>query len=223
MNTTEKRRVYKLASLDDWQLEHDEQDLRGRTLVAADGTAIARIDDMLVDLERERVAALRLSGNRVVDIDYVDIQNGTPILLFPQERLEPAPKNLKRDEMTSEHIPIVEEHLKVGKREVDLGKVRVTKRVVETPVSEEIALREERVEVERRPVNERVSAEDAKALFKDRTVEMTERAEEAVATKEAVVTEEVVVGKEERTRTEHVEDTVRHTEVDVDRDPARER
>ena len=52
-----------------------------------------------------------------------------------------------------EVIPVVEEKLVVGKREVDRGGVRVRSYVTETPVHEQIRLREERVQVERRSVD----------------------------------------------------------------------
>ena len=52
-----------------------------------------------------------------------------------------------------ETIPVVEERLRVGKRDVGLGRVRVRSYVVEEPVSADVRLREERVEVERRPVD----------------------------------------------------------------------
>ena len=55
-------------------------------------------------------------------------------------------------------IPVIEEELRVGKREVEGGGVRVRTRVVERPVEEAVRLREERVNVERRPVNRPVSA-----------------------------------------------------------------
>ncbi len=45
---------------------------------------------------------------------------------------------------------------------------------------------------------------------------MRETAEEAVIAKEARVTEEVVVQKTAEQRTQEVDDTVRHTEVEVD-------
>jgi stress response protein YsnF len=45
---------------------------------------------------------------------------------------------------------------------------------------------------------------------------MRATSEEAVIGKEARVTEEVVVQKTAGERTENVEDTVRHTEVEVD-------
>lgn len=112
-------------------------------------------------------------------------------------------------------IPIVEETLRVGKREVGRGGVRVRSYVVEKPVTEQITLREENVSVERRPVTGGTVDADA---FRDRTIEVSATAEEAVVGKEARVVEEVVVRKDVDTRTETVSDTVRHTEVDVDRD-----
>jgi stress response protein YsnF len=51
------------------------------------------------------------------------------------------------------HLPVVEEQLIVGKREVERGGVRVRSYVAETPVHEQIRLREERISVERHPVD----------------------------------------------------------------------
>lgn len=212
-----------LASLDDWELEHSSQDLRGQTLVTPDGKPIGRVDDMLVDTDRERVAALRLEDNRIINVDAVDIRGGKPVLLTPADRLKPAPANLDRNQIGQEHIPIVEEKMEIGKRDVDLGTVRIRKRVVEEPVRETVELREEHVNVERRPASGTVSPEDARAFFKEETIEVPEHAEKIVAKKEARVTGEVVVGKETETHRETVEDKVRHTEVDVDRKPGSRR
>ncbi|MDB5793116.1 MAG: hypothetical protein JWQ80_3140 [Massilia sp.] len=112
-------------------------------------------------------------------------------------------------------IPVVQEQLKVGKREVQRGGVRVFSRIVETPVNESIGLREEHVNVERRPVNEPISGSDASA-FKEQTIEMRESAEEAVVQKSARVVEEVTINKEVTQREQQINDTVRHTEVEVE-------
>ncbi len=109
------------------------------------------------------------------------------------------------------------EELRIGKRDVSHGRVRVRSYVVETPVTESVALREENVHVERRPVDRAATAAD-EVLFKDRTIEMEERAEEAVVAKEARVREELVINKEVGQRTQTVSDTVRHTEVDIEDD-----
>jgi uncharacterized protein (TIGR02271 family) len=113
-------------------------------------------------------------------------------------------------------IPIVREQLRVGKREVDRGSVRVRSYIVEEPIHEDVTLREERVEVERRPVVDReANAADA-TLLREQTIEVSERGEAVVVAKDAVVTEEVVVRKTADERVESVDETVRHTEVDVD-------
>jgi len=116
-----------------------------------------------------------------------------------------------------EVIPVAEEELHVGKREVNRGRVRLHSRVVERPVQAQVTLREERVDVERRPVSGTTQAGALGAdPFQERTIEVEERGEEAVVSKEARVVEEVVVRKEADQRTETISDTVRKTEVDVE-------
>jgi len=117
---------------------------------------------------------------------------------------------------TEERIPVAEERLVVGKREVNHGRVRIRSYVVETPVEEQVTLREEHVDVERRPVNRAVQPNDE--AFRERVVEVTETAEEAVVAKEVRVREEVVVHKDIEERVETVHGTVRRTEVEVEHD-----
>ncbi len=114
-------------------------------------------------------------------------------------------------------LPVVEEQLQVGKRQVERGRMRVYSRVTETPVEQQVKLREERVNVERRPVDRAVTDADMAAM-KDSSFEMTTMGEEAVVAKTARVIEEVVVGKQVTERTETVRDTVRRTDVDVQQD-----
>lgn len=113
-------------------------------------------------------------------------------------------------------MPVVQEEAKVGKRTVEQGGVRVIRRVTETPVSELVRLREERARVERRPVDRPATAADLEN-FREDTVEVRERTEEPVVEKVARVVEEVVVGREVDERAERVEDTVRRSDVEVDR------
>ena len=129
-------------------------------------------------------------------------------------------KVTNRDQLSGnqeEVIPVVEESLVVGKRDVSRGGVRVRSYVSETPVHEQVRLRNERVNVERRTVDQPLSAADGDA-FQERTISMTATGEEAVVGKTARVVEEVVVSKTADERVEEVSDTVRKTEVDVDRD-----
>ncbi|HVF28697.1 MAG TPA: DUF2382 domain-containing protein [Pyrinomonadaceae bacterium] len=115
----------------------------------------------------------------------------------------------------SETLPVIEEELRIGKREVERGGVRVRTHVVERPVEEVVRLREERVRVERRPVNRPVTDADLQA-FREGTIEITERAEEVVVDKQARVVEEVIVGKEVQEHSETIRDTVRRTDVEVE-------
>jgi len=116
-----------------------------------------------------------------------------------------------------ERIPIVEEQLHVGKREVSRGGARVRSYVRETPVHEQVNLREEHVSVERRPVSGTATAGDiGDAAFQERSIEMTETQEVPMVSKESRVAEEVVVRKTAEERVEQVDDTVRRTEVEVD-------
>ena len=119
-----------------------------------------------------------------------------------------------------EVIPIVEEQLRVGKRLVDRGRVRVRTYVVETPVEETVTLRDETVSVERRPVTRDVADVPADA-FREREIAVTETDEEAVVSKQARVVEEVVVRKDVATENQVVRDTVRRTEVEVEDDRSR--
>jgi len=115
---------------------------------------------------------------------------------------------------TEEVIPLVEEQLRVGKRQVSGGRVKVRSYVVETPVSEQVSLRSERVDVERRPVDRPVAAGDD--VFRERTIEAQASSEEAVVSKDVRVKEELVIKKDVQQRSETVSDTVRSSEVDIE-------
>jgi len=110
-------------------------------------------------------------------------------------------------------IPIVEEELKIGKRLIRRGGVRVYTSVTDKPVEEPVTLREEHVTVTRRPVDRAATASDLSAA--DAPIEITETAEEPVVSKQAKVVEEVVLQKAATERTETVKDTVRRKDVDV--------
>lgn len=112
-------------------------------------------------------------------------------------------------------LPVVEEDLQVGKRQVERGGVRVYSHVTERPVEEQVSLHEEHVTVDRHAVNRPLTDAD-QAAFKEEIIEVREMAEEPVIAKEARVVEEVVVGKQATDRTETVRDTVRRTDVNVE-------
>jgi stress response protein YsnF len=121
--------------------------------------------------------------------------------------------HLELDDREEERtIPIIREEIRVGRRTVERGGVRVSSRVVQRPVSEQVHLRETHVDIERRAVDRPVRS-DEKA-FADDTIEMVEMADEPVVSKQARVVEEVVVRKHVEGHTATISDEVRSTEIE---------
>jgi len=172
----------------------------GRTVLAVDAN----------DAERERVIEI-MNSRGALDVDEDSRMYGAS---------EATTRGLSSADIAGRSgeertIPVVEEELQVGKRAVQRGAVRVYSRVIEEPVEETVELREEKVRIERRPVNRPVTSAD-EALLRDQSIELTETVEEPVVQKQARVVEEVVVGKDVTERTETVRDTVRRTEVQTE-------
>jgi len=114
-----------------------------------------------------------------------------------------------------EVIPVVKEELDVGKR-VTERRTRVRSYVIERPVEEQVNLRDERVEIERRPISRTGNL----SMPQDRDIEVVERHEEPVVEKRVTGNEEIVVRKEVVEHPETVRGTVRETKVEVEKEPA---
>lgn len=194
---------------------------RGGTLItvtAADDKADVAADIMrryeVVDLD-SRVDFWREQG--WTGYDPAATAYTTEQVSTEKERRPAADVTAERLREDEARIPVTEEELKVGKRAVRSGGVRVHSRIIEKPVEERVALREEHVEVERRPVNRPLSDAEKAAAFKEGVIEAEEYREEAVVSKEARVVEEVVVNKGATQHEETIRDTVRHTDVEVEK------
>jgi uncharacterized protein (TIGR02271 family) len=174
---------------------------RGGTLVTV------RADDIWQD----RVIRI-LEENGTVDVD--ERERSWRSAGWTPERSGAAAAATQSTSERQERIPLTEEELKIGKREVGKGHVRVHSRIVEEPVHEQVTLKDEKVKVERRPVDRPLTA--GEDTFRERTIEATEKREEPVVSKEARVKEEVILKKQPEQRTETVTDKVRRTEVEVE-------
>jgi stress response protein YsnF len=174
--------------------------------------------------EAEKVAEV-LDTYGAVDVDESGIQNTTqPGAAVPPQGI--AQDRTDRTDVTDSTIPIMEERMNVGKREVETGGIRMRSRIVERPVEEHLRLREEHIEIERNRVNRPATERDFQN-FKEGETTITERKEVPVVNKEARVVEEIKIGKHTEQREETVRGTVRKTDVDVDKlnpenDPNRE-
>lgn len=195
---------------DDDRATYAEAMHRGSIMVSAtvDGAHAERAEDILeeygtVDIE-ERETSWRKEG-------WAGHSPATGGVSAAQGRNTDR-KDTGRDEVIQE----VEEQLSVGKRQVSSGRVKVRSYVVETPVSEQVNLRTESVQVERRPASRAATA--GEDMFRERTIEAQATSEEAVVSKDARVTGEVAIKKGVEQRTETVSGKVRSTKVEVDDD-----
>ena len=114
-------------------------------------------------------------------------------------------------------VPLTEEELKVGKRTVSAGQVRLRKIVRTEIVNQPVEVRREDVVIERIPASE-VHGGAVNSDFKDETIDVPLSREEAVVSKEAHVTGAVRVSKTAMTETQNVSDSVRKEDVEVLRD-----
>ncbi|PVY37953.1 YsnF/AvaK domain-containing protein [Pontibacter virosus] len=164
--------------------------------------------------EAERAAEV-LDSCGAVDVDEHTTQGN------PQAGMNRPPQGTAQTRTgqtgdTNQTIPIMEERMNVGKREVERGGVRMRSRIVERPVEEHLRLREEHLDIERNKVNRPATDRDFQN-FKEGEINISERAEVPVVNKEARVVEEVKINKHTEERDETVRGTVRKTDVDIDK------
>jgi stress response protein YsnF len=193
--------IDRLNSLPDYDKDKLNREMETRTYTSAAGTTAAVAtgadfynndlynDTNLYKNRRDRTSEKITDDTRNTDIDET-----------------------KNRETT---IPVIEENMNVGKKEVERGGIRIRQRVVEKPVEENINLREEHVKVDRKNVDRPATDRDFDQA-NDQDIEIREHTEVPVVNKEARVVEEIKVTKEVTNRDEKVKDTVRKTEVDVD-------
>jgi len=115
----------------------------------------------------------------------------------------------------SKKVPIIQEEMQVGKREVETGGVRLKSRIFDRPVEENLRLRKERVYVERNPADRPATEADFNA-FKEGTIETTETSEIPVVNKESRVVEEVNLRKDVEEKDEKIRGSVRRQDVEVE-------
>lgn len=166
----------------------------------------------------ERAAQYGLTDKGITGMQGTDrMQDAAPVMQGTDRMQDAAPaRPVDTDRVDTEGtISVIQEDLQIGKRMTETGGVRVRSRIVEKPVEESLRLREERVRIQRTPVD-RVATDADMTAFQEGEISMTEHAEVPVVNKEARVVEEISVNREVNERTETVRDTVRNTEVDVD-------
>lgn len=218
---------------DEYDLVNESQDCRGWTVRDEAGNNLGTVAEMLIDTEMEHVDSVVLDTGTQIPAAELALRDGVVVVrgvakgeasrrrqttTTEQKAAMATGAGAKRVQSAGKEVavPIVEERIKIGKRQISTGGVRVHTRVKETPVEESVTLRKERVNVERHPVNRPVADSDMAAL-QDGVIEVTETNEEAVVAKQSRVVEEVVVNKEVSEHDKTIRDTVRRNEVEVEK------
>lgn len=210
-----------LSQLNDWELVNSDQDLRGQTLYDQNDTAVGTVREMIVNTDTEYIESVVLdTGEEIPSSRFRITDRGAQLVRAGATEAPTEPVSSGTSQQLEGQneiiVPIVEEQIRVGKRQIERGGVRVETRVEEVPVQEQVHLRDEEVHVERRPVDRIVNSADLDTI-QEGTIEIRERDEQAVVEKQARVVEEVRISKDVQDRTETVQDTVRRTHLDVER------
>ena len=111
-------------------------------------------------------------------------------------------------------VQLTQEEVKVGKRQVEYGAVRLRKIVRTQTVNQPVELQREAIVIERVPATE---ARPGDKSFRQEDIYIPLRREEAVVQKEARVTEEVRATKRKETEKQNVSAQVRREDVQVER------
>jgi uncharacterized protein (TIGR02271 family) len=185
-----------------------------------DGDIEDEVSQVLLDREfaeekaRSYAKAVK-NGQVIVVVDASDdiADEGLRIM----ERYEGGESESEEEAGETTTAPVVQEELKVGKRTTS-GSVRARREVTEQPEEKSVRLRQEQVDVDRQPTDRKLRDDEKAEAFKETSVEIPETREEAVVGKEARVVEEVTLRKQAEEREEKVRDTVRRSDVKVERD-----
>jgi uncharacterized protein (TIGR02271 family) len=220
-----------LRELGGYEVSSEDPDVRGWTVIGANGERLGTVSDLVVDTERMKVEYLSVDGDggtdqmipvasAQLDRDQREVviggissgmSSGTTTSDYAEQRRETSNQ---RDRTT---LTRAEEELRIGKRQVEAGEVVIGKHVEVDRVSEPVSVERERVRVERRPVTDEVRGRAADIGSDEIRVPIME--EELIVEKRPVVKEELVISKERIRDTETVETEVRREEFDVEGTP----
>jgi uncharacterized protein (TIGR02271 family) len=183
-----------------------------RVLVPVEGAQHDQ-DGLRVPYEKSRV-------KDSPDIDADEIGQATEAELYSYYGLEYSESALPEGNggrTTDDEASVIrsEEELRVGKRSVEAGGVRLRKWVETEPVEVDVSVRQETARVEREAIDQPVSGVEIGA----EEIEVPLRREEAVTQKETVAKERVTIEKGVETEQETVTDEVRKERVDVEGTP----
>ncbi len=121
-----------------------------------------------------------------------------------------------RDTQEAATVKLHEEQLKIGKRKVEAGGIRLRKIIRTETVNQPVELQREEIVVERVPAGQQTQRGTGDSYNQDE-IFIPLRREEAVVQKESTVREEVRVSKKTQTERQNVSEQVRKEDIDIQR------
>lgn len=79
--------LFSLSETDDWQLEHDNQDIRGWTVQDSTGNEVGRVSELIASTENERVESIRLDTGEEFPARSIELHDG---VVYVEGRATPA-------------------------------------------------------------------------------------------------------------------------------------
>jgi len=142
--------------------------------------------------------------------------------ISPQPGAQTQPPTQSRPQATRPQegatVQLHDEQIKVGKRQVEAGGVRLRKVVRTETVNQPVELQREEIVVERVPGNQPTErSQPGSKDFQQQDIFIPLRREEAVVEKESRVREEVRVSKKSQTERHNVSEQVRKEDIEIQR------
>jgi uncharacterized protein (TIGR02271 family) len=229
------------SETDDWELENDDQDIRGYSVVDEQGQTLGTVRDMYVDTDTETIDRLVLDNGQEIDVASASVEDGV-IRVGGLGGTTAGYDTTTTDYGTTDTAEVTTataatattgyatnasnttegpwrirrhaEELRAQTQQQQVGEVRIDKDVVEEQQTIDVPVTREQVEVRRYAVDR--PASEAQIVDTGDTIRVPVIGERVEVSKEAHVVEEVEVAKTARTETQQVSDTVRREEINVD-------
>jgi uncharacterized protein (TIGR02271 family) len=221
----------------------DSTDIRGWRALDAEGAPIGQVQELLFDPDEnlvhfavvgagdrrvlwpvsrlgfhDRDQAVVLEGLRGQDVASLDAYDDIALLEVTRPSVTETHAERPRESQLPRRIELLEERLDVSKRPIKRGEVTITRQPVSEPVTQDITLYEEGVEVTRRLVDRPATGQERIRTEGDVTI-VPVIEERLVVEKRAFVVEEILITKTRHGHTEHIEETLRRDEVRIDDEP----
>lgn len=113
-------------------------------------------------------------------------------------------------------VPVIEERLKIGIRQVETGSVQIHKKVISEEVTQDVSVTSEEVHVERKVINQYVATAPA-VRYEGSTTIIPVVKEVLVTEKRLMLVEEIHVTKKYIASTSTITETLRKEEIEINR------